>query len=145
MSSGLCSSQFISTHFILSHVLPSPQRSQWPLHPSIRPAQSACVRAKSLQSHTTLCDPTDCSPPGSSMAFSEQEYRSGCHALFQETFLTQGGNLGLLCLLHRQAHSLPQYFLGSSTNLKRAFSFRIVPFMNPSWKGVVSIHLNCMA
>ena len=31
----------------------------------------------------------------------------GCHALFQETVLTQGGNLGLLCLLHWQAHSLP--------------------------------------
>ena len=24
-----------------------------------------CVRAKSLQSYSTLCDPMDCSPPGS--------------------------------------------------------------------------------
>ena len=31
----------------------------------------------------------------------------GCHAVFQGTFPTQGGNLGLLRLLHRQAHSLP--------------------------------------
>ena len=31
----------------------------------------------------------------------------GCHALFQETLPNQGWNLGLLCLLHRQAHSLP--------------------------------------
>ena len=28
---------------------------------------SLCVRAKSLQSCLTLCDPTDCSPPGSSV------------------------------------------------------------------------------
>ena len=35
-----------------------------------------CVRAKSLQSCSTLCDPMDCSPPGS-MGFSRQEYWSG--------------------------------------------------------------------
>ena len=28
---------------------------------------SACVCAKSLQSYPTLCDPKDCSPPGSSV------------------------------------------------------------------------------
>ena len=28
---------------------------------------SACVRAKPLQSCRTLCDPKDCSPPGSSV------------------------------------------------------------------------------
>ena len=27
----------------------------------------ACVRAKSLHSHPTLCDPIDCSPSGSSV------------------------------------------------------------------------------
>ena len=27
----------------------------------------ACMHAKSLQSHLTLCDPVDCSPPGSSV------------------------------------------------------------------------------
>ena len=31
----------------------------------------------------------------------------GCHALLQETFPTQGSNLHLLCLLHRQVDSLP--------------------------------------
>ena len=35
-----------------------------------------CVSAKSLQSCLTLCDPMDCSPPGS-MGFSRQEYWSG--------------------------------------------------------------------
>ena len=40
---------------------------------------SACVCAKSLQSCLTLCDPMDCSPPGSSLSveFSRQEYWSG--------------------------------------------------------------------
>ena len=36
------------------------------------------------------------------MTFSRQKYWSGCHALFQGIFLTQGSNPGLLCLLHWQ-------------------------------------------
>ena len=35
-----------------------------------------CVCAKSLQSYLTLCNPVDCSLPGS-MEFSRQEYWSG--------------------------------------------------------------------
>ena len=36
------------------------------------------VAAKSFQSCPTLCDPTDCSPPGSmTMGFPRQEYWSG--------------------------------------------------------------------
>ena len=31
----------------------------------------------------------------------------GCHFLFRVIFLTQGSNLGLLCLLHWQANVLP--------------------------------------
>ena len=34
------------------------------------------MRAKSLESCLTLCDPMDCSPPGS-VGFSRQEYWSG--------------------------------------------------------------------
>ena len=37
----------------------------------------ACVCAKLVQSCPTLCDPMDCSPSGSSMGFSRQEYWSG--------------------------------------------------------------------
>ena len=39
----------------------------------------ACICVESLQSCLTLCDPMDCSPPGSSlsMGFSRQEYWSG--------------------------------------------------------------------
>ena len=35
-----------------------------------------------------------------SMGFSRQEYWVGCHTLLQGIFLTQGSNLGLLCLLY---------------------------------------------
>ena len=31
----------------------------------------------------TLCNPMDCSPPGSSMGFSRQEHWSGCHRLLR--------------------------------------------------------------
>ena len=61
-----------------------------------------------LQSCPTLCDPMDCSPPGSSV-----------HGILQARILegvarpssrgsspTQGSNLCLLCLLHWQAGSL---------------------------------------
>ena len=67
----------------------------------------ACVCAKSLQLCPTLCDPMDCSLPGSSVhGFSRQEYQNGLLWL-QGIFLTQGLNLHLLHLLHWLAISLP--------------------------------------
>ena len=42
-----------------------------------------------------------------SMGFSRQEHWSGCHALLQGIFLTQGSNPHLLYLLHWQVGSLP--------------------------------------
>ena len=36
-----------------------------------------CVYAHVTKSYPTLCDPTDCCPPGSSVPFSRQEYWSG--------------------------------------------------------------------
>ena len=45
----------------------------------------------------TLCDPKDCSQPGTSfMDFSRQENWNELPSLLQEIFLTQGSNLGLL-------------------------------------------------
>ena len=66
-----------------------------------------CV--KSHQSCMTLCNPMDCSPPGSSVHgdFPGKNTAVGCHALLQGIFPTQGSNLRLLCLLHWQAGSLP--------------------------------------
>ena len=47
---------------------------------------------KSLQSCPTLCDPTDCSPPGSSVhgILQARTPEWGCHSLLQGIFLTQG-------------------------------------------------------
>ena len=53
--------------------------------------------AKSLQLHLTLCDPMDCSPPGSSVHGDSlgKDTGVGCHALLQGTFLTQELNQDL--------------------------------------------------
>ena len=68
-----------------------------------------CLSAKSLQSCSTLCNPMDCSPPGSSVHGDSPDKNTGVgyHALLQGIFPTQGSNLNLLCLLHWQAGSLP--------------------------------------
>ena len=62
-----------------------------------------CLVAKSC---LTVCDPTDCSLPGSSGhgIFQGKKTGVGCHALLQGTFPTQGLNASLL---HWQAGSLP--------------------------------------
>ena len=53
-----------------------------------------CVRAQSLQSCPTLCDPMDCSLPGSSVngILQCKDTGVGCHAFLQGIFLTQGLN-----------------------------------------------------
>ena len=68
------------------------------------------THTKSPQSCPTLCDSVDCSPPGSSVHGILQV--RGCHALFEGIFPVQGLNPPLLCLLHRQAGSLPLMPLG---------------------------------
>ena len=62
----------------------------------------------------TLCDPLDCSLPGSSVhGIFHKNTGVGCHFLPQGIFPTQGSNLHLLCLLHWQADPLPLCLLGS--------------------------------
>ena len=58
--------------------------------------------ARSLQLCPTLCDPMDCSPPGSSVHGDSPEKNTGvgCPALLQGIFPTPGLNPHLLCLLH---------------------------------------------
>ena len=56
-----------------------------------------------IQSCLTLCNPMDCSLPGSSVHGDSPSKNTevGCHALLQGIFLTQGSNPGLLhCLVH---------------------------------------------
>ena len=50
----------------------------------------------------TVCDPMDCSPPGSSVCavFPGKNTGVGYRFLLQGIFLTQGLNPHLLCLLH---------------------------------------------
>ena len=57
-----------------------------------------CVLCLVAQSCPTLCDPMDCSPPGSSVhrIFPSKITGVDSHALLQEIFLTQGLNRGLL-------------------------------------------------
>ena len=61
------------------------------------------------QSCPTLCNPMDCSLPGSSVHGDSPGKITGvgCHALLQGTFPTQGSNPSLLPLLHWQVGSLP--------------------------------------
>ena len=69
----------------------------------------ACVRAKLLQLCPTLCDPKNCSLPGSFVHGDSPGKNTGvgCHSLLQGIFPTQWWNPYLLCLLHWQADSLP--------------------------------------
>ena len=69
----------------------------------------AAAAAESLPSCPILCDPMDCSPPGSSVCGDSPGKNSGvgCHALLQGIFPTQKMNLHLLHLLHWLVGSLP--------------------------------------
>ena len=69
-----------------------------------------CVLCLAAQSCPTLCDPKDCSPPGSSVHGDSlgKNTRVGCHAFLQGIFPTQGLNSGLphcrwilYCLSHQ--------------------------------------------
>ena len=63
-----------------------------------------------------LCNPVDCSPPGSSVhgASPGKSTGVGCPDLLQEIFPTQGSNQHLLHLMHWQASSLPLVPPGST-------------------------------
>ena len=52
-----------------------------------------------VQPCPTLCDPVDCSPPGSSVHGDSPGKNTGvgCYSLLQGIFPTQGSNGGLLC------------------------------------------------
>ena len=72
---------------------------------------NACIYA---QLRPTLCDPMDCSPPGSSVrGIPRQECWSGLLFAPPGDLLTQGWNPSRLHLPHWQADSLPQSCQGS--------------------------------
>ena len=78
-----------------------------------------CVHA---QSFLTLCNPMDCSLPGSSFpwSFPDKNTVVGCHFLLQDIFQTQGSNPRLLHLLPWQAESVPLYHWGSLVAVQAA-------------------------
>ena len=57
-----------------------------------------CVCVLVAQSCPTICDPINCSPPGSSIHGNSPGKNTGvgCHSLLQGILLTQRSNLGLL-------------------------------------------------
>ena len=77
-----------------------------------------CVCVKSHSLCPTLCDPKDCSLPGSSVHWDSlgKNTRVGCHALLHGIFPTQGLHPCLLCLLHWQVGSLPLKWHGKPFN-----------------------------
>ena len=74
----------------------------------VRGCEIVCICVLDTQSWPTLCDPLDCSLPGSSVHGDSQGKNTGvgCHALFQGIFPTQGSNLGLP---HRRQILCTQY------------------------------------
>ena len=71
------------------------------------------------QSCLTLCNPLDCSPPGSSVHGDSpvKNTGAGCHSLLQRIFPSQGSNLGLLhcnqILYHLSYRNVPSVSRGS--------------------------------
>ena len=74
------------------------QAGSLPLAPSGKPWISYAVLCLVAQSCLTLCDPMDCSPPGSSVHRDSPGKNTGvgCQALLQGISSTQGSNPGLL-------------------------------------------------
>ena len=74
------------------------------------------------QSCLTLCNPMDCSLPGSSFPwnFSDKNTAVGCLFLLQEIFQTQRSNPSLLHLLPWQAESVPLCHWGSLVAVQAA-------------------------
>ena len=82
----------------------------------------------------TLCDPMDCSPPGSSVHGDSLGKNTGvgCHALLQGIFPTQGSNPGLphcrLILTIWATRDAHEYWVGSLSLLQRTF-----PTQDSNW------------
>ena len=98
------------------------------------------------QSCPTLCDPMDCSLPGSSVhgIFQAIVLKKDCHFLLQGIFLTQGSNLGLpYCrqMLYRLSHQgnldsivkSRDITLSTKVCLFKAMVFPVVVYGCESW------------
>ena len=81
------------------------------------------------QSCLILCDPMDCSPPGSSVHGDSPGKNTGvgCHALLQEIFPTQGSNPGLL-------HCRQILYQLSHQGSPRVLEWAVYPFTRGSFQ-----------
>ena len=95
-----------------------------------------CLCVLSRFSRVQLCDPMDCSPPGSSVHGILQAKILEWVAMpsSRGIFLTQGSNLCLFCLLHWQSGSLPLGAPGKP-------SYRIIRKKSPG-KQLDNVHQN---
>jgi len=94
-----------------------------------------CIAPMCMLSHFSrlwLCNPANCSPPGSSVRGILQEYWSGlpCPPPGDPD---QGLNLHLLCFLHWQAGSLPPPPPGKPSSYVGGQHCLIVSFLLKSW------------
>ena len=102
----------------------------------------------------TLCDPMDCSPPGSSVhaAFQARILEWACHILLQGIFWTRGLNLHISCVsCHWQVDSLPLHHLGSqvikalSAFQARTLEWVAIPFSRGSFCPRRQTQVYCIA
>ena len=77
-----------------------------------------------------LCNPMDCSPPGSSVHGISRERLLDCRFLLQGIFLTQGLNPCLLYTLHWQADSLPTGLPGKPNRRGKSERFYFLGLQN---------------
>ena len=86
--------------FSLSYIYKYIWLSHFPVHLKLTQHCELTMKNKVLvaQSCLTLCDPTDCSAPGSSVCGIPpvKNSRMGSHSLLQGIFLTQGSSPGFL-------------------------------------------------
>ena len=94
--------------------------------------QQKCVLS---QSCPTLCNPMDCSLPGSSV-HGGKNTRVGCHFLLQGIFPTQGSNLHLLLPLHWQEDSSPLRHLGNPKAKCHLPTQALKQFFHPLFPGI---------
>ena len=109
-----------------------------PLHESCGVGSAMCC-AKSLQLCSSLCDPMDCSPPGSSVHEILQARILGCHALLQENLPNPGIELRSPTL---QADSLPSESPGKPKNTRMGCHFLLqgifpIQGLNPHFLGLL--------
>ena len=96
-------------------------KDMWDLDPEVLKAKSLQLCPFATPWTIALQAPLSMDSPGKNIGV-------GCHSLLQGIFLTQGSNWHLLCLLHRQAASLPLAPPGKPRPGK-GIKFDIVPWM----------------